>query len=207
MPAASADLGERGGLHRQHRLPPAVLHRGAAAVFDEHFLLDVADHPAGERSRQRRRTLDRGRSANHGLDLGIAERRGGCRLAVRSRRVRDVAPVGRRPRPLISRGVRRVAGRSPQRERVVGEVVVQIDQPRIDRRPRGHPPRVRVAGRCAPSRRLDRLDDSVVVHVHGARAQHAAVIVERDDGPGEHERGHENTCRRLKEVGPSSWGC
>ena len=94
------------------------------------LLLDVAHHPAREGAGQRRRALDRRHPAGGGADLGVAQRGGRGGDAHRLGRVGDVAAVGRRARPLVAARVRRVAGRRPQRQEVVGEVVVEVDQPR-----------------------------------------------------------------------------
>ena len=102
------------------------------AVGGDLLLLDVAHHPARERPRQRRRALDRRGAAGGRLDLGVAQRGRRRGDADGLGRVGDVAAVGRRARPLVAARVRRVPGRRPQRQDVVGEVVVEVDQPRRD---------------------------------------------------------------------------
>ena len=83
-----------------------------------------------------RRALDRGRAADQRLDLDVLDQRLRRRLPEHPRRPRHRAPVvGRvvlaRPAVVMLVGDAR---RLPQRQRVVGDVVVQVDQARVDDR-------------------------------------------------------------------------
>ena len=105
-----------------------------ASCPSEGLVLDVADQPALVGVGHLGRALDRGHAADHGLRLHVLEQRLARQRAERVRRV-----VDQRPRSWSSRATASAAGvrlgpprRRPQREAVVGDVVVEVDQARVD---------------------------------------------------------------------------
>ena len=122
-------------LQREHRLAHA--HPPGA----KRLVLDVAHHPALERPPHLRRALDRRHAADDRLRLDVLQHRLAVGLAQRVDRQRDRRQVVAVLGPLVARGPRRrPARRDPQRQAVVGDVVVQVDQTRVDEPPRPCPP-------------------------------------------------------------------
>ena len=118
-------LGQGGRLRGQHR----GVHEVRVALT-EGLVLDVADQPAVPRPVLRRRALDRGGTTDDGLGLDVGEQllRAGGDQRVRGPGGPERVRVGPGPGVVVSeRGdLRRLR---PQRQRVVGEVVVQVHQP------------------------------------------------------------------------------
>ena len=103
----------------------------------ERLVLDVAHHPALERPPDLRRALDRRHPADDRLALDVLQDRLAVGRAQRVDRQRDRRQVVRVQRPLVARRPRlRAPRRDPQPEAVVGDVVVQVDEARVDDRVR-----------------------------------------------------------------------
>src|SRR5262249_8448793 len=99
----------------------------------ERLILDVPDHPAPEHAPYFRAALDGGYAAHYRLGLDIFQDRLAIGLAERVGRQADRWLVIGVAWPLLPRGPWHCAvRRDPQRQAVVGDVVVQIDQARVD---------------------------------------------------------------------------
>ena len=117
----------------------------------ERLELDVAHEPALERAVELRRALDRGDAADERLELDPLEHRLAGDLAERGGGLADVGDVLVLARPLVAARVRRVAaGAIHSADAVVGQVVVQVDEARVDRPARCRRP-ARRRSRRAPA--------------------------------------------------------
>jgi len=153
--------------------------------------LDVTHEPAlVGAGAEVRRALYRGHAADHGLRLHVLEQRLARGLAERLGRVSDLRLVAAVVGPLVAGRVGLgVLPRRPERERVVGDVVVEIDEAGVDR-----PGRLDAAGSVEAFRRwiahrLDGVDQLVGADVERAVLDHGSLLVHRDEAAVDHERG------------------
>jgi hypothetical protein len=120
-------------LERQRRLVDRLL----AGL--RRLVLDVAHQPALIGVGQLGRALDRRRAADHRLHLAVFQVCLPRQRPERVRRVRDRPLVVAVLRPVLAVDERlRGPGRRPERQHVVDDVAVQVDQARIDRPARPH---------------------------------------------------------------------
>ena len=153
------------------------------------LLLDVAHHPAREGARHGRRSLDRRDPTDDRLHLGEAQRGRRRGDAQRLGRVGHVALVGRRARPLVARAVGAGAP-DPQRQRVVGEVVVQVDEARRDQAAGTDATGVAEAGRRLRRLVLHGLDPALV-QVHGAAPEEPPFVIDGEHRAQQHDVVHD----------------
>ena len=167
--------------------------RGHDQVAAGRELLDVDDphEPAVDRARGVRRALDHRRAADQRLDLDVLDSASAaaCPSTLAGHEIEvpysgASALVG--PAVVVLVGD---AGRLPQRQRVVGQVRVQVDQARVDQRAGVDPLGGREAGRRRAARRLHGGQAPVVADVDVALVEHGGGRVERDDRAGQDE-GH-----------------
>lgn len=108
------------------------------ATRPERLVLDVSHHPALERAPHLRRALDRRDAPDDRLRLDVLEHCLAVGLAQRVDRQRDRRQAIRVLRPLLALRPRHLAPRrAPQRQAVVGDVVVQVDETWVDDRVAG----------------------------------------------------------------------
>src|SRR5262249_37918708 len=97
--------------------------------------------------------------------------------------------------PLVAVAV--LLGHLPEAERVVGEVVVQLDQPRIERPAGGDALDVLEAGGRSGVAGL-RGDDAALLEEDGALREHAVLRVHGDDAP---RQGQARAGQRIDDAG------
>ena len=154
----------------------------------ERLVLDVAHEPALVGPSGLGRPLDRRGPADDRLGLQVLQVRLAAQRAERVGGVGDHPLVAAVARPLVARGVGLLAPRRrPQRQAVVGDVAVEVDEARIDHPARAHLARAVEARRRRRGARLHGGDQLVGADVHRPVVDLGLVLVEGHDAAGEDE--------------------
>ncbi len=168
-------------------------------VMGAEFLgVDVPDQVVVRRYGAPRVALDRRRTADDRPGLDVPQQRATGRGAEQSSGLTDLRAVRRRPTPLIVRSPRHRARRlGPQRQAVVHQVIVQIDQSGIDETTGRDPWSVLETSRYGVDRG-DRRNQSVVADIHRAMGENLPVRPHRHHSSTQYEHGCppvESPCR------------